>query len=245
MGKKYFCWNIDDGLEQDKQLVSILRSFGMGGTINLNAGMFGVRHMTRWENDRPLADVSLEEAKNVPGNYAPHFRIPKDEVVQVYEGFEIAAHGYRHENMAQLTAEEITASVTADRDALSELFHQEITGFAYPYGIFPDTAVKCLADAGFFYARTVQTAPSFHMPTDLLRMPLTAKHLDPDVFQRLDAFFREETDEDRFFLMFAHGFEFDFNTPESNWEKLKRICDYVANRTDIVCCSTGEALRRI
>ncbi len=45
--------------------------------------------------------------------------------------------------------------------------------------------------------------------------------------------------------MFAHGYEFDFHTKESNFEKFKRICDMVAGRDDIVCCSTGEAIRAI
>lgn len=245
MGKKYFCWNIDDGVEQDKKIVGLLHSFGMGATFNLNAGLFGHHQMTRWENDHPVADVPLEEAARLSGNFVQHYRIPRDEAVQVYEGFEIAAHGYRHENMDKLTAPEITASIAADRDALSGLFGQEITGFAYPYGIFNDTVVACLRKLCIRYARTTKEASSFSMPGDLLRLSLTARHQDPNIFRRLDAFMNAETEEDLFFLMFAHGFEFDFNTPESNWEKLKRICDAVANRTDIICCSTGEALRTL
>lgn len=36
MGRKYFVWSFDDGLEQDKKIVEILRSFNMGATFNLN-----------------------------------------------------------------------------------------------------------------------------------------------------------------------------------------------------------------
>lgn len=45
------------------------------------------------------------------------------------------------------------------------------------------------------------------------------------------------------FLMFAHGYEFDFGTKESNWDKFERICRNVAEAGNITCCSIGEALR--
>ena len=34
--------------------------------------------------------------------------------------------------------------------------------------------------------------------------------------------------EDAFFLMFAHGYEFDFGTRESSWDKFRLICETVA-----------------
>lgn len=242
MGKKYFCWNIDDGLEQDKKVVEILRRYGMGATFNLNSGLFGFRQMTQWDNDHPLRDVPLEVGRTAPGKFAEHFAIPADEVKDVYGGFEIAAHGLKHENFGELTAEEIARSVRTDKENLEKLFGQKIVGFAYPYGVYHDTAVEQLAAAGIRYARTTQVTDSFAMPQDPLRLPLTGQHQHPEIFRKLDAFFRSETEEDQFFLMFAHGFEFDFNTPESNWVKLEKICETVAAQPDIICCSTGEAL---
>ena len=38
---KYFCWNIDDGLEQDKKIIEEFRRDGIAATFNLNAGWFG------------------------------------------------------------------------------------------------------------------------------------------------------------------------------------------------------------
>lgn len=52
-----------------------------------------------------------------------------------------------------------------------------------------------------------------------------------------------EAEEDLFFLMFAHGYEFDFGTKESNWDKFRRICEAVASRDDVIACSIGEAFR--
>ena len=43
MGKKYFTLSFDDGLEQDKRVIRLMKQYGLKGTFNLNAGLFGVR----------------------------------------------------------------------------------------------------------------------------------------------------------------------------------------------------------
>ncbi len=43
MGKKYFTLSFDDGLEQDKRVIRLMRQYGLKGTFNLNAGLFGTR----------------------------------------------------------------------------------------------------------------------------------------------------------------------------------------------------------
>ncbi len=74
-------------------------------------------------------------------------------------------------------------------------------------------------------------------------MPITGWHLEKDIMVKLEQFINARDEEkDLFFLMFAHGYEFDFNTSDSNWEKFKAICDKVAGREDIICCSAAEAI---
>ena len=85
----------------------------------------------------------------------------------------------------------------------------------------------------------------FRFPDDPLQTPLSCWHISSKTFQRLDQFFAAQAvDDDLFFLMFAHGYEFDFGTKESNWDKFERICAAVAEHDDIVCCPMGEAFRR-
>lgn len=75
-------------------------------------------------------------------------------------------------------------------------------------------------------------------------MPLGCWHISAKVFDKLDEFFQMDTSaEDAFFLMFAHGYEFDFGTKESNWDKLRRICEAVATHDEVIACSIGEAFR--
>ena len=95
MGKKYFAWSFDDGLEQDKKIIAILKEYGLGATFHLNSGLFGDRtYEGRIGNlgmtEKPAASFHPAAKHLLP--YVPHFRIPEDEVVQVYEGFEIASH---------------------------------------------------------------------------------------------------------------------------------------------------------
>ena len=128
MGKKYFAWSFDDGLQQDKKIIEILKEYGLGATFHLNSGLFGDKtYEGRIGNlgmtEMPAAKYEAKARHLLP--YVPHFRIPEDEVAQVYEGF-----------------------------------------------------------------------------------------------------------------------EFDFGTKESNWDKFGRICETVARRDDVIACSVGEAFRR-
>ena len=248
MGKKYFVWSFDDGLEQDKRIVEILKQYRMGGTFHLNSGLFGDKtYEGRIGNlgitEMPAAKYEAKTRHLLP--YVPHFRIPADEVKQVYEGFEIAAHTCRHVNLATCSEQTRQAEICEDVRALSELFGQPVVGFAYPYGIGAKQSRAALKAAGVLYARSSGSSKSFHFPADPLVTPLNGWHLSKNVFARLNAFFdAEAAEEDLFFLMFAHGYEFDFGTKESNWHKFERICETVARQDGIVCCAIGEALRQ-
>lgn len=248
MYKKFFAWSFDDGLEQDKKIVEILKQYNMGGTFHLNSGLFGDKtYISRISNlgilETPVSKFNTNKWHLLP--YGPHFRIPEDEVCRVYEGFEIAAHSRTHKNLAKCSDTERRQEISEDVAALSEKFRQTVTGFAYPYGALNTQCIEDLKAAGVQYARTAKTTDDFRFPENPLEMPMTCWHISGKTFEKLDRFFAEEpTDDDRFFLMFAHGYEFDFGTKESNWDKFQRICERVSGHDDIVCCSIGEAFRR-
>ena len=245
---KYFAWSFDDGLEQDKKIIPILKQYGMGATFHLNSGLYGDKtYEGRIGNlgftETPAAKFNPKAFHLVP--YVPHFRIPEDEVVQVYEGFEVASHTCTHANLAKCGEAQRKAEIGEDVQALSEKFGYPVTGFAYPYGAGAKESRAALQAAGIQYARVASTDTSFRFPMDPLAMPMSSWHLSAKTFDRLQAFFQMNPGEDdMFFLMFAHGYEFDFGTKESNWDKFKRICETVAQHDDVVCCSIGEAFRR-
>ena len=89
MGKKYFAWSFDDGLQQDKKIIEILKEYGLGATFHLNSGLFGDKtYEGRIGNlgmtEMPAAKYEAKARHLLP--YVPHFRIPADELKQVYEG---------------------------------------------------------------------------------------------------------------------------------------------------------------
>ena len=149
--KKYFAWSFDDGLEQDKRIVETLRAYGLGATFHLNSGLFGDKtYEGRIGNlgmtETPAARFDPAAHHLLP--YVPHFRIPEDEVCQVYEGFEVASHTCSHVNLARCSEEERRAQITDDVQALSQLFGQQVVGFAYPYGTGAKQSAEVLHAAG-------------------------------------------------------------------------------------------------
>lgn len=245
MYRKYFVWSFDDGLEQDKRIIRILKQYGMGATFNLNSGMYGEK---TWEGR--IGNLGIKEVpydtfdphKRHLLKYAPHFRIPAEEVREVYAGYEIASHTLNHKNLKKCSEEELRHQILEDVKNLEQTFGQQITGFAYPYGMSSDTCVPVLKEAGIRYARTVGSTHDFRFPEDPYHLPMTCWHISKKVFSELERFYEAKAEEDDLlFLMFAHGYEFDFGTKESNWYKFDRICRSVAEHSDIICCSTADA----
>ena len=222
MPRKYFVWSFDDGVVQDRRIVAILREFGLGATFHLNSGLFG--------------------AKTFIGHppTVPHERLEAAEAKELYDGFEIAAHTCTHRDLSVCNAAERRYEIADDVAALSGIFHREVTGFAYPYGRGAGESRDALLAAGVCYARTVETAPDFRLPEDPLRLPITCRQNDPAIFDRLEAFFRSEAEEDQLFLVFAHGYEFDYDTEHSSWDRFRRICETAAKQPDLTFCSIGD-----
>lgn len=248
MGRKFFSWSFDDGLEQDKRIVEVLKRCGMGATFHLNSGLFGDKTYEGRIGNLGMTEApaaTFDPAKRHLLPYVEHFRIPEDEVVQVYEGFEVASHTRTHANLARCSEEERRSQIADDVAALSQKFGRQVVGFAYPYGMGAKQSHEALQAAGIRYARLATSRPGFRFPDDPLAMPLSCWHISGKAFDAIDEFIAMEPgDDDAFFLMFAHGYEFDFGTPESNWTKFERICDAVAGRDDVVCCSIAEAFRQ-
>ena len=154
--------------------------------------------------------------------------------------FEIASHTAEHVNMVKRSEEECIRQVKSDQEVLGRMFHAGITGFAYPFGRCNSRSMAVLKKCGITYARTASFAKNFSLPDNLLELPVTSWHVRKDALKKVREFIDSESDRDQFFLMFAHGYEFDFHTKESNFEKFKRICDMVAGRDDIVSVLLGR-----
>lgn len=72
---KYLTFSFDDGVLQDKRLISILDKYGLKATFNINSSLLGLKG--GWEED---------------GKYVNHTKIPPYEIKDVYRNHEIAVH---------------------------------------------------------------------------------------------------------------------------------------------------------
>jgi peptidoglycan/xylan/chitin deacetylase (PgdA/CDA1 family) len=245
--KKYFTLSYDDGVEQDKKLIEILNEYGIKATFNLSSGLFGCEEYVGRIGNLGMLEISKEkkESKKI---FKPtqHYIIPENEVVQVYEGFEIASHGYLHEMYQFSTKEIISKSVSEDVINLSKLFNRKIVGHAFPKGGMTKNSVKVLKENKLLYGRGIKTTKNFLFPKDPLQYHPTCWHATKDIFSILDQFIKAGPEQDDLLCyIWGHAYEFDFGTERNSWDQIKRICEKIAGRDDIVYCTNEEAFRRI
>jgi peptidoglycan/xylan/chitin deacetylase (PgdA/CDA1 family) len=221
--KKYFTLSFDDGIEHDKQLIAIMKQYGLKGTFNLNAGLFGYKP--------PFFNIS---------------RIPKDEILQVYDGFEIASHGYRHENFRVLPRKKIEESLTTDIKELSALIGKPVVGHAYPFDMHTPRADDCLRKNGILYTRRALGKGSFRFSENPYRYNATCWFNAKNVFQLIDQFVRAEPEnEDLLFMMWGHSYEMEYGLRKCPKDQLERIFSKIAGHSDIVYCTNKEAFSRL
>lgn len=253
MGKRYFAWSFDDGLRQDIRIVEILRKYKIGATFNLNSNMFGRKQRTVRLGNMGFKDVAPEEIKkgffSLP--YVSSDRLTEEEAVKLYDHFEIAAHTCNHLDLTKLNRQQAKEEMLRDKEKLEKIFSRPVIGLAYPFGKTNNDIEELAKECGFQYARTVAFQKSVTPPKEekLLRLPITGWHCFGNVFKQIDQFVKTDVkDSDLLFVMFAHGYEFDYGTGKASWEKFESMCRLLqtySKQGDIVCLSVGDALRQM
>lgn len=241
--KKYVTFSFDDGLEQDKRIIEILKKYNLKATFNLNSGLFGKKGQIGRIGDYGLFD--LTEKNKVMLKLFKHSnanRISKEEIKQVYEGFEIAAHGYRHDDLKSLSGSELDIAVGKDLELLEAITETPIRGYAYAKGGYSDEAMKYLESKGVLYARTTNTTGGFDFPENPYCFAATAWLIEKNVPELIEKFAVEEPKEKDMLLSFwGHGYEFDFDTENCNWGRFETICKRLSELDNVVFCTNKEA----
>ena len=212
----------DDGVRQDKRLISIMQKYGIKGTFNINAGLFASER----------SDVEKG-------------RMTKEEAVELYanSGMEVAIHGYRHLSLGEVDPALATDDVLKDRKELESIFGGIIKGMAYANGSYNDNVCKILECCGINYSRTTVTTENFKIPTNWLKLETTCHHNNPKLMELAKIFV--DTKEDgyvwrnypRLFYLWGHSYEFDTN---DNWNVIEEFCEFIGGRDDIWYATNGE-----
>ena len=138
------CW--DDGVLTDIRLTELCRKYGAKATFNLNPGLMG-------EERRPIRWI--DEGKGIwTYNGFCAGKLSIKDIAEVYSGFEVASHCWKHENADSMPVEEWIKTAADARKFLEDLFQRECRGFAWPYGQHTPETERLLSEAGFRYGRT-------------------------------------------------------------------------------------------
>lgn len=220
--KKAVTFSYDDGVEQDRHLAELFNAYGMKATFNLNSGI------------QTKASSFVEGKSKIVVR-----RMNQQGLRALYKGHEIASHGLTHANPLECDEETLYNEILADKRNLEQLFEQEITGYAYPYGCYNDLAVKVLSDCGIRYARTVESVAAFGLQRDLLRFKPCYHHNDSRIYEGIEQFLRMETGEPAMLYIWGHSYELD---ADRNWDHMEKILRMLAGRSDIFYGTNAEVL---
>ena len=238
--KKYLTFSFDDGLEQDRKLIEMLKKYGLAATFNLNAGLFGKRDYVGRIGSIGFTEYA-EQGDHGLIKTAEHFRLPKEEIARTYAGFEIASHTYTHAPMPKLKPEQFADEIDRDLRELSAIAGYPVRGFAYPGGVATKASAAYLGTKGLLYARTAFANGKYTFPADPMRFAPTAAIKDKKAEKLLDAFLAEEPKEDLLFCLWGHGYEADFGTANASYVAFERIFARAAGHGDVIYCTLAQA----
>ena len=191
------CW--DDGVVDDMRLIEILRRHGAKASFNLSFGLHEEKRTSRWK---------YEGVKEV-------YQLAQSELRDVYDGFLVANHCYRHGPLARIPLDEARREVREGKDALEQHFGYEVKGFAYPGGSYNAETAELVREAGHVYGRTIHMVDRVFPPDDPIRFHPHCDYKDPLFWEKFE---RAKANDDVFYFM-GHAYEL---VTEEHWEAFER-----------------------
>ena len=207
------CW--DDGVTTDLRLVELLRRHGAKASFNLNAGLHAPQRRFGWMHQ----DTEV-------------WRLGRDELREVYQGFTIANHGLTHSYLDRLDLEAARQDIVQGREQLQQLFGQPVDGFAYPFGARNAAVADLVRDAGHAYARTTMPSDRVTPPADPMGLHPSCHFLAPDFWQRLER-------ADGAFYFWGHSYEM---TTEAHWVAFEDTLVRLTHDPASHWCDVGDLL---
>ena len=209
--KKALTLSYDDGVSQDKRLVSIFNKYALKATFNLNSGIQSENNY--WVN----------QGKTIK-------RMNIDEIEEVYRGHEIAIHSLTHPHLEDLPKEMLITEIFEDRKNLEKIFKYPVRGMAYPYGTYNQKVIDVMENCGIEYSRTVMQHEKYNLPENFLEWHPTCHHKNPKIMEITKNFIESEFRSMSLLYVWGHSYEFDV---DENWELMQEFCETVSNNNSI------------
>ncbi len=218
MMKVVQCW--DDGVNNDIRLIEILRKYNAKATFNLNPGAMG-------ERVAPVWIPAGEEGWSYKGFRNGHVAL-KD-VPEIYSGFELASHCWRHETLGRgVTDEEWIKAAVDARNFLEDLVQRECRGFAYPCGAYSDNSCRLLRENGFAYGRTVENVDDITKCADPMALA-TNCHFQSNLFWT--KYKQAKAQGQKAFYFWGHSYE--MLDSEGLWQQMEGIIRYISEDPEV------------
>jgi peptidoglycan-N-acetylglucosamine deacetylase len=230
----------DDGDVRDLRLADLLQANGVGGTFYIPLQPFNGHASLSHANLRSFVE----------------------------QGFEIGAHGIRHENLKLIPSDSVARIVTTSKEVLQNILGQEVSMFCYPGGRHNPWAAASLKAAGYMGARTTRMLSTdleftaFEMPTTVQAYP--HGHFDylknatrARSFRRIRDYttglwrasdwvtlskmmFDRVMAKGGVWHLYGHSWEID---QLSLWGDLEHVLQYVGGRPDVLYLHNSDLLR--
>ncbi|MBQ2864997.1 MAG: polysaccharide deacetylase family protein [Clostridia bacterium] len=219
---KLFTISYDDGVEQDIQLVELMKKYGIKGTFNINSRRFAPEGKCWPEGfvQRRMTAYMTKKAYDTPL-------------------VEVAVHGAAHLYPSFVPSSVAMCEFIDDRRELEKMFGRLIRGGAYPFGRYNDDTIDILSKAGIVYCRTTVATKTFDLPGNWLKLDPTCHHNDPRLFELCDRFLSEEPRYlPYFFYVWGHSYEFE---DRDNWDRIEQLFKCVSGKEEVWYCTNIEA----
>jgi len=209
--KKAMTLSYDDGVTQDKRLISIFNKYALKSTFNLNSGI--QNEDSCWVNN----------GKTIK-------RMNIDEIEELYKDHEIAIHSLTHPHLEDLPKEMLITEIFDNRKNLEKIFGYPVRGMAYPYGTYNEKVIEIIKNCGIEYSRTVKTHEKFNLPENFLEWHPTCHHTNPRLMEITKSFLETEFRTMSLLYVWGHSYEFDVY---ENWQLIEEFCEMVSNNNSI------------
>ncbi|SHH87182.1 polysaccharide deacetylase family protein [Clostridium intestinale] len=209
--RKALTLSYDDGVIQDKKLVSIFNKYYLKATFNLNSAIQSEDNY--WtQNGKTISRINI------------------DEIERLYKGHEIAVHSLTHPHLEELPKEMILNEVFEDRKNLEKITQYPVRGMAYPFGTYNKKVLDVIDSCGIEYSRTVKQHEKFTLPDTFLEWHPTCHHTNPRFLEITKNFLESEDKSMELLYVWGHSYEFDLN---ENWNLIEEFSKLVSNNNSI------------
>jgi peptidoglycan-N-acetylglucosamine deacetylase len=210
------CW--DDGVLDDIRLIEILRRHDAKASFNLNYGNQPAHRAASW---------MFRDVKEV-------WKLGKDELRDVYDGFTIANHSDKHLKLPEVPISEAIEDIRVGRDALEQHFGCSVTGFAYPCGLHSADVENAVREAGHIYARTTKNVDCVFPPDEPMAFHANCHFAAADFWDRFD---RAQAEAHPVFYFWGHSYEM---ITEQDWAEMERKIVRLTAEPDCTWCDLPE-----